>query len=138
MDKYEELLKRIEKSPARSAWARGVREYAFELIDNWIANCDISEESLAFNVFLNSYDLEADLLNGAKDWKHYAKSGCGLVYNSKIAKRLCSPSELKKTRNGDRNPNPHEDWLDCEARALFQAWLIIKTIVSEMRGELQN
>lgn len=140
MDKYQELLERIEKSPARSAWARGVREYAVKLVDDFIANNSLTEELLAFNIFSNpdSYDLEKELLNGCKDWKQYSRYGCGLVYNHKIAKRLCAPWELKKTRNGERNPNQHEDWLDCEARALFQAWMLIKRIVSEIRGELQN
>ena len=140
MDKYQELVERIEKSPARSAWQKGVRQYAIELVDNWIANYGITEELLAFNIFSNpdSYDLENVLLNGCKDWKQYARYGCGLVYDRLIAIRLCAPHELKKTRNGEKNPNPHEDWLDCEGRALFQAWMLIKRIVSEMRGELQK
>ena len=48
-----------------------------------------------------------------------------LIWNGDIAKRLCTKSELAKlkTRDGDyRKPNAREDWLDVQARALFQAW----------------
>jgi hypothetical protein len=41
--------------------------------------------------------------------------------NEDIAERLCTPSELKKTRHGDRKPNSREEWLDVQARALYQA-----------------
>lgn len=44
-----------------------------------------------------------------------------MIYDSDIAERLCNPSELKKTRNGERRPNGREEWLDTQARALFQA-----------------
>lgn len=44
-----------------------------------------------------------------------------LIYNGDIAKLLCSPSELKRTRNGERRPNNREEWLDTQARALAQA-----------------
>lgn len=30
-------------------------------------------------------------------------------------------SELKKTRHGERRPNSREEWLDTQARALYQA-----------------
>lgn len=50
-----------------------------------------------------------------------AKARQTLIYNSDIAARLCCPSELKRTRNGDRRPNSREEWLDTQARALFQA-----------------
>ena len=63
----------------------------------------------------------AALLNGAKDWSQYSWGGCSLIYDPDIASRLCCPSELKKTRNGERRPNSREEWLDVQARALYQA-----------------
>ena len=48
-----------------------------------------------------------------------------LIYNEDIAERLCTPSELKKTRHGERRPNAREEWLDTQARALFQAYNLI-------------
>jgi hypothetical protein len=69
--------------------------------------------------------MKADALNGARDWRQYSEGGCSLVYNEDIAVRLCTPSELKKTSNGMRNPNASETWIDVQARALQQAfWLI--------------
>jgi hypothetical protein len=61
------------------------------------------------------------LLNGAADWNQYSWDGCSLCYDGQIAERLCTPSELKKTRHGERRPNSREEWLDTQARALFQA-----------------
>lgn len=65
--------------------------------------------------------LRKALLNGADDWHAYSWGGCSLIYNGDIASRLCCPSELKRTRNGERRPNSREEWLDTQARALFQA-----------------
>ena len=56
--------------------------------------------------------------------KHLGRVQLGrfaLIYNGDIAKLLCSPSELKRTRNGERRPNNREEWLDTQARALAQA-----------------
>lgn len=91
----------------KSAWTKGVELYAEEL-----------RESLAEN---NLPATMENMLNGAKDWKQYSWGGASLVYNSDIAERLCSPSELKRVRGGERNPNSREDWLDVQARALYQA-----------------
>lgn len=104
----------IENRPTRSCWAKGVKAYALELLET---------ESLDFS---NLNLLQKSLLNGAYNWLHYAESGCGLVYDSDIAERLCSPSELKRVRGGLRRPNKTESWLDVEARALFQAWGMIR------------
>lgn len=62
-----------------------------------------------------------DLLNGADNWNQYSRGGCYLVYDADIAELLCTPSELKRTRNGERRPNGREEWLDVQARALHQA-----------------
>jgi hypothetical protein len=70
----------------------------------------------------------ADALNGAKDWSQYSWGGCSLIYDAAIARRLCTPSELKKTRNGERRPNSNEEWLDTQARALNQAFRNIRQV----------
>lgn len=57
-----------------------------------------------------------------------------MIYNADIAERLCCPSELKKTRNGERRPNNREEWLDTQARALYQA---ASRVVNAYRGEVQ-
>lgn len=115
-----ELLTAIENTKTRSAWARGVKEYAVELVENLevedIPDC--------------CRDLEKILLSGAESWEQYSCGGSSLIYNADIAERLCCPSELKKTRNGERRPNRREQWLDTQARALYQASRMIQDIVA--------
>ena len=111
MKTITEIRTAIENEKARSAWDKGKKIYALELIDSLPQNVDYgSIESL-----------KGDILNGATTWSEYSEGGCSLIYDEDIAERLCSPSELKKTRNGERNPNSRETWLDCQARALSQA-----------------
>lgn len=96
----------IIATPARSAWARGVKAYALDLIEDIQTGEAVTEKML---------------LNGARDWRQYSEGGCPLVYDSAIAERLCSPSEYKRTREGQRAPNARETWIDVQARALYQA-----------------
>ena len=109
--KKNELLAAIESTKTRSAWERGVKEYAVELVENLDAD-DIPE---------CRRDLEKLLLSGAETWDDYSWGGCSLIYNQDIAHRLCSPSELRRSRNGERKPNGREQWLDTQVRALYQA-----------------
>lgn len=71
-------------------------------------------------------DFSRALLNGASDWSGYSWGGGSLIYNGDIAARLCCPSELKKTREGERRPNSREEWLDVQARALSQAARVVR------------
>lgn len=119
MTNIEKLYQSIESEKQRSAWDKGVTKYALELVEQlgeqinggYFEELDLTE----------SKKVRAALLNGAADWSQYSWGGCSLIYDSDIAERLCSPSELKKTRNGERRPNGREEWLDTQARALFQA-----------------
>lgn len=108
----------------RSAWQRGVIAYAFEMVE------ELKEalmQELVTPYELSNPDMVEDfLLNGAEDWKQYSWGGCSFIYNEDIAKRLCNPSELKKTHNGERRPNKREEWLDTQARALFQACVLVR------------
>lgn len=105
---------------SRSAWGRGVYAYACDLVDDLVEVLRYDENALD-----NEKLLRKALLNGAADWAQYSWGGCSLIYNTNIAKRLCTPSELKKTRNGERRPNSREEWLDTQARALYQAELLV-------------
>lgn len=114
-----EIRTAIESAKARSAWARGVKMYAFELLEEL-------EEAITHGYFdaddlASPRLLERQLLNGASNWNEYSWGGCSLIYDAQIATRLCTPSELKKTRNGERRPNDREMWLDTQTRALRQA-----------------
>lgn len=106
----------------RSAWERGVVAYAESMLDE----LEPTEE-------LWPRTTEKVLLNGAPNWHDYSWGGCALIYDTDIAKRLCCPSELRRTRGGERRPNAREEWLDTQARACFQACMRIKRIVS--RGQ---
>ena len=110
-----------EAIKARSAWKRGVCAYALDLVesfDDWQQWHDVES-------WPNGRDLRDILLNGADDWRSYSFGGSSLIYNEDIALRLCNPSELKRTRNGEREPNGRETWLHVQARALYQAYLLI-------------
>ena len=62
------------------------------------------------------------LLNGADSWSSFSYGGCSLIYDCDIAERLSTPSELKKNKGGENHPNKNETWLDCQTRALTQAY----------------
>lgn len=115
----EKLRESIAAEKQRSAWDKGVTQYALELVD------ELAEQIGGGYVdpaeLVNPRALRAALLNGAKNWGQYSWGGCSLIYDSDIASRLCCPSELKKTRNGERRPNSQEEWLDVQARALHRA-----------------
>ena len=114
----------IENKPARSAWTRGVKAYALELLDNL---AELTADQLA-----DPAAVRAALLNGAENWQEYSDGGCSLIYDGDIAARVCTPSELKRTHNGDRYPNSREIWLDVQARALSQAARLVCEAVGEV------
>ncbi len=76
--------------------------------------------------FENLASFEQDLKNGANTWKDFSEGGCALVTDVCIAKHYCTKSELKKTHNGEKAPNERENWLGVQARALWQAALMIR------------
>ena len=109
----EKIEKALEKEKARSAWKKGVIIYAIEILDNMDDKEEITEKNL---------------LNGAEDWHQYSEGGCALIYDVDICHRLCTPSEIKKTKDGELRPNKQENWLDTQARALYQAAQMILRI----------
>ena len=116
----KELDQRLQK--ARSAWGRGVIAYAFDLVDN------IEDNAKYCDRMPLKEDLKRICLNGANNFREFSYGGSSLCYNGDIAERLCNPSELKKTNYGMRRPNRLEEWLDTQARALYQAYILIKEI----------
>ena len=110
-EQVKELGNYIEQRKARSAWDRGVKQYALELLYNY-------SELTRFEHFPL---LKINLLNGSSDWSQYSYGGCALICDYEIAERLCNNTELKRTNHGERKPNKNEDWLDVQARALHQA-----------------
>lgn len=99
-----------------SAWRRGVLLYAEEIAANLPSDWEYSNRNL----------LEKELLNGADHWGAYSWGGCSLCYNEDICERLASPSVQKRTKCGELRPNRSEEWLDTQARALWQACLLVQ------------
>ena len=112
----DKVAAELEAQKDRSAWGRGVNAYALELLEEL-------KERAAYEGRNPEPGKECRewMLNGAQDWAQYSWGGSSLIYDGDIAERLCTPSELKKTRNGERRPNSREEWLDTQARALNQA-----------------
>lgn len=119
--KKQEIINVLEQRKVRSAWSQGVLSYALELLENEETNLDD----------LTVDETEKVLLNGAKDWQQFSYGGCFNIYDEDIAKSLCTPSELKRKKNGELSPNKHETWLDVQARALYQAMRLIKLVIKE-------
>ena len=134
MPTVNRVIAEVRKENPRSAWGKGVKKYAMELMD------DVKEwKGGSFELTTTNY--KKIILNGAKDWKEYSwggssaayilEFGCGVreAFNEDIAKRLSTKSELVQTRNGMLRPNAREEWLDTQARALFQADGMIRSAI---------
>ena len=111
----------VDHLETRSAWARGVKAYAEDLLHHLRECAEWSAREGEPSPLESRESVRAALLNGARDWKEYSHGGCSLIYSGDIAERLCSHSELKRKRGGELPPNRGEDWLDVQARALHQA-----------------
>ena len=116
METADVIFEKIVHINPRSAWDRGVVRYAVDLMN------DVDGKEIT----------EKNLLNGAKDWREYSYGGSALIYDVSICNRLCAPYEIKKTHNGERRPNKQENWLDVQARALYQAARLIMKIKREV------
>lgn len=115
----ERITAEVEQTKTRSAWERGVKEYALDICKDLSDNVKCGWHTA--DDFSNRRLLEKAMLNGAANWSQYSEGGCSLCYDGQIAERLCAPWELRKTDNGRKNPNPRETWIDVQSRALYQA-----------------
>lgn len=113
----KKALENLESRTDRSAWDRGVTAYSRELLGDVVENV----EGGYYAVPQTRAEFERAAMNGAASWVQYSYGASALVYDCDIAERLCTPSELRKKRGGERNPNSRETWLDVQARALYQA-----------------
>lgn len=118
MTTIEEVRTALKSRKDRSAWNKGVTVYALELLDNL-------EEYREYNnsdMIINRATLKTELLNGADTWSQYSYGGSSLIFDYDIAERLCTPSELKRKKGGELNPNSRESWFDVQSRALSRAY----------------
>lgn len=124
-NEVNEIRARLEAVKTRSCWDRGVKEFAHTLLRSYEDICEYCDNNGQPIPELT----EKTLLNGAADWRAYCYGGCALIYDGDIAKNLCTPSELKRTDNGNKAPNDREGWQDVQARAYYQAFRLLKSCV---------
>lgn len=120
-NEVNEIRARLEAVKTRSCWDRGVKGFALNLLRSYIDICEYCDNNGRPVPELN----EATLLNGAADWREYCEGGCALIYDADIACELCTPSELKKTDNGNKAPNTRETWMNVQALAYSQAYIML-------------
>lgn len=109
-------LTAMKEKFARSAWDKGVYDYAFDILE-------------PLNDELENVNADT-LMNGASTWTAYSYGGCALIYSYDIARRMCTSSEYKRyLRAGERSKYSDSDyWLgDVQTRALFQAMSKIRS-----------
>lgn len=129
---YERMTKELEARKDRSAWNKGVTLYALELVEELEERAEYEGRNPEPGKECREW-----MLNGAQDWNQYSWGGSSLIYDGDIAERLCTPSELKKTHNGERRPNSQEEWLDTQARALYQAANRVSRLYRSIYGEMK-
>lgn len=122
----EKTLANVLSASHRSAWNKGVQLYAVDMLYMAIdrAHYDFDNNEAPADITKEAY-----FLNGAAHWVQYSLGGCALIYDAEIAERVCTPSELKRltyAEGGVKRPNKSETWLDVQARALRQAWRMIR------------
>lgn len=124
-NEVNEIRARLEAVKTRSCWDRGVKGFALNLLRSYIDICEYCDNNGRPIPELN----EETLLNGADDWNAYCYGGGALLYDGDIAKNLCTPSELKRTDNGNKAPNDREGWQDVQSRAYFQAYRMLMSCI---------
>ena len=116
-------LEDMKKQFARSAWDKGVYDYAFDILE------PLGDEL---------ENVKADtLMNGSNTWTAYPYGGCALICHDDIAKRMCTPSEYKKYLNAGPNSKLSDSdyWLgNVQTRALFQAMAKIRRAYTRVRN----
>lgn len=112
---------RIENESCRSKWERAVKDYALEMI----AQCD-KKDITSYKQLLNHCD--AARMTDYALAKALSEGGCFEISNAAIAKRLCTPSQLKRytRKDGTVRDLQHESWIDMQTRAVYQAILLLE------------
>lgn len=118
---YSEIYNLLIQEKPRSAWARGVNNIAVNIVREILEEYAGDKEP-HFNLV---DDFTRHFYNVSLHNAVYG--GCFYCYDYGIAKNFCTPSELKRVKNGERNPNSRESWLDVMYRGAYQA---IKHIIT--------
>lgn len=121
MKEMQKIRERLAATKPRSAWDKGVKEIAEGLLYKYEEIVRDREGSDPVPPLT-----EKVVLNGANSWEQYCYGGRAMIYDREIAKTLCTPSELRRTDFGRKDPNPHEIWMDVQVKAHVQAWVLIE------------
>ena len=116
--------KGIPRPTRMSAWDRAIWEDALAL----------AEWAEYEGDWTKANTLDELLLNGADDWESYAYGlgPCAIADNSDIARRYCTPCELRRFEGGMRMP-PSGDWMKVQGRALLQAERLVEGWLSSWK-----
>lgn len=112
---YSEIYNLLTQEKPRSAWSRGVNNIAIDMVSEILENSNANDAPHFNRVDDFSQHFYGVSLREAVD------GGCFLIYDYDIAENFCTPSELKRVKNGERNPNSRERWLDVMYRGAYQA-----------------
>lgn len=118
-----DLLKKLNTVKTRSAWDKGVLDYALEIVENYAPE-DVTSVDDVLNY---ARDKHESLFSVAQLQSH---GGCFEIYDANIAQRLCTPSEFNRAHYKDGSmkqmANARESWLDVQGRAVYQAYSLIQ------------
>lgn len=130
----DEMRKEAENLKTRSAWEKGVQLYVIDLLDT-IEEYKEDPKNIEelTNMMKNGADSGAKINKLYNDCLYASHAGSYLIYDTDIAERLCNPTELKRTHNGERQPNSRETWLDVQGRAVYQAMIKIRNIYRSLQ-----
>lgn len=112
----ETMKRKVEERKTRSYYYKGVKFYALELLEKLKDRCDNG-------AITDKRELETILKNGCDTWMSYSKSGSTLYANCDIAKRLLTPTELKRCEYGNKDLG--NLYLVLQASALNDAFSLI-------------
>lgn len=112
---YSEIYNLLTQEKPRSAWARGVNNIAMNIVSEILEEYEGDDEQ-----HFNRVDDFSEHFYGVS-LREAVDGGCFLTYDSDIAENFCTPYELKHLKNGGRNPNSRETWLDVMYHGAYQA-----------------
>lgn len=113
-----EISDKIYASSDNTRWNNGVCNYAVELLEGYISDNGLSIWDDADRLKAMTEDR---LLNGAKDWDDFSRSGNSHIYHDDISMRLLG----RKATAGQTR-----DWFGIQGKALEQAAEMLLNIVN--------
>ena len=123
----EHIKLKAEKS--RAYKERGVALYALELFETLLSA--LRSGYCKPDILQDKEAMKAVLLDGADTWENYSRMGKSLTVDSAIAKRLCTPTELKRLKDSTKSPKDGLTWADYQARALRRAYKLLYNTIQE-------